>query len=171
MCLTFWFWFWRDGAPPCSYVRSGGGAAYISSAPSQGTRPRFASGTLRALPENTLAPLRAFDVTTEDTPLHPLRKTLSPRFSKRGACVHDTGITNWKGEGAVAFSAFRWLRRAYVCRACILHTSSAPSQGTRPRFASGTLRAHPEGVVCRRTFSIAHRCDQKLCVRYPPPIP
>ena len=51
-----------------------------------------------------------------------------------------------EGEGAVAFSIFCWLRRVYICRACILHTSSAPSQGTRPRFASGTLRAHPEGV-------------------------
>ena len=36
----------RDGVPLLPCVCSGGGAAYISSVPSQGTRPRFASGTL-----------------------------------------------------------------------------------------------------------------------------
>ena len=63
----------RDGAPQLTCVCSGGGAPYISSAPSQGTRPRFASGTLRALPENTLAPLRVPDVTTEGTISPPRR--------------------------------------------------------------------------------------------------
>ena len=44
----------------------------------QGTRPRFASGTLRALPENTLAPLRVPDVTMEDTIPLLVGKTLDP---------------------------------------------------------------------------------------------
>ena len=51
----------------------------------QGTRPRFASGTLMSR--------------RRTPPLHPLRKTLSPRFSKGRAWVRDTGITNWKGRG------------------------------------------------------------------------
>ena len=44
---------------PC--VWSGGGASYISSAPSQGTRPRFASGTLRAHPEGVSLPPNLFN--------------------------------------------------------------------------------------------------------------
>ena len=94
----------------------------------------------------TLAPLRVPDVTTEGTIPPPRRKNTRARFSKGRACVRDAGITNWRGRGLSPFSVFCWLCRVYICRACILHTSSAPSQGTRPRFASGTLRALPEGA-------------------------
>ena len=87
--------------------------------------------------------------------LCPVGKTLDPG-SVRAGLVCDTGITNWRGRGAVAFSAFCWLRQACFVTLAPLRVPDVTTEGTippprrkntRPRFSKGRACARDTDIT------------------------